>query len=129
MSRVVHFEIHATDPDVLAAFYAGVFGWKFTRWEGPMEYWNIVTGTDAEPGINGGLVRRRGPRAEEGQPVNAFVCTVMVNSVADSMSRATELGGTLAVPRMAIPGVGWLGYVKDPDGNILGLMQNDPTAK
>jgi hypothetical protein len=129
MSRVTHFEIHATDPDVLAAFYAGVFQWQFHRWEGPMEYWNIVTGSDKEPGINGGLVRRRGPRPEEGQAVNAFVCTVTVASVADSLARAMELGGTTAVPRMAIPGIGWLGYFKDPDGNILGVMQPDPSAR
>ena len=128
MSRVTHFEIHATDPDVLAAFYAGVFGWRFNRWDGPMEFWSIVTGSQDEPGIDGGLVRRRGPRAAEGQPVNAFVCTVTVASAADSLSRATELGGTVAVPRMAIPGVGWLGYFKDPDGNIVGVMQPDPSA-
>jgi predicted enzyme related to lactoylglutathione lyase len=30
---------------------------------------------------------------------------------------------------MPIPGVGWLAYVKDLDGNILGIMQNDPAAK
>jgi len=27
-----------------------------------------------------------------------------------------------------VPGVGWLAYVKDPDGNILGLLQADPAA-
>jgi predicted enzyme related to lactoylglutathione lyase len=29
---------------------------------------------------------------------------------------------------MPIPGVGWLAYIKDPDGNIIGLMQPDPKA-
>jgi uncharacterized protein len=38
-------------------------------------------------------------------------------------------GGTLALPRMAVPGVGWLAYVKDPDGNILGVLQADTSAK
>lgn len=28
-----------------------------------------------------------------------------------------------------IPGVGWLACVKDPDDNILGLMQTDPGAR
>ena len=27
MPRVLHFEIHATDPDQLMAFYSGLFGW------------------------------------------------------------------------------------------------------
>ena len=37
-------------------------------------------------------------------------------------------GGSVAVPLSAVPGIGWLAYVKDPDGNILGLMQSDPAA-
>ena len=32
-------------------------------------------------------------------------------------------GATLAVPKMPVPGVGSLAYVKDPDGNILGMLQ------
>jgi predicted enzyme related to lactoylglutathione lyase len=30
---------------------------------------------------------------------------------------------------MPVPGIGWLAYVKDPDGNILGLMQSDANAR
>jgi predicted enzyme related to lactoylglutathione lyase len=30
---------------------------------------------------------------------------------------------------MAIASIGWLAYFTDPDGNIHGLYQNDPTAK
>jgi uncharacterized protein len=33
------------------------------------------------------------------------------------------------VPKMPIPGVGWLAYIKDTEGNILGMMQPDPSAK
>ena len=29
---------------------------------------------------------------------------------------------------MAVPGIGWLAYFKDPEGNIFGAMQSDPTA-
>jgi predicted enzyme related to lactoylglutathione lyase len=28
----------------------------------------------------------------------------------------------------AIPGVGWLAYMKDTESNIFGLMQRNPTA-
>ena len=34
----------------------------------------------------------------------------------------------VAVPKMAVPGIGWLAYAKDPDGNIFGMMQADPEA-
>jgi predicted enzyme related to lactoylglutathione lyase len=30
---------------------------------------------------------------------------------------------------MAVPGVGWLAYVKDPDGNLCGLMQAASAAQ
>ncbi len=31
MGRVVHFEIHATDPQALMAFYAELLGWKIQQ--------------------------------------------------------------------------------------------------
>ena len=127
MSRVVHFEIHAAEPEALARFYTGLFGWKIARW-GEMPYWSVETGPEGQPGINGGLVPRRGPRAFDGQAVNAFVCTVEVAALDEVFARALELGATVAMPKMPIPTVGWLAYIKDPDGNILGLMQSDPAA-
>jgi predicted enzyme related to lactoylglutathione lyase len=38
MPRVVHFEIHAGDPDRAVNFYKTLFEWNFQKWEGPMEY-------------------------------------------------------------------------------------------
>jgi uncharacterized protein len=58
MNRPIHFEIPAEKPERAIKFYEKVFGWKFERWNGPMEYWNISTG-DSQPGINGGLMARR----------------------------------------------------------------------
>ncbi|MFN0095954.1 MAG: VOC family protein [Dehalococcoidia bacterium] len=127
MPRVVHFEIHAVDPEAAAAFYRSLFGWTIIRW-GEMPYWNVETGTEGEPGINGGILPRQGARPEEGQAVNAFVCTVEVPSLDEFHASALRLGATEALPKMPIPGVGWLAYVKDPDGNILGLMQPDTAA-
>jgi uncharacterized protein len=129
MGRVVHFEIHATEPERVIAFYEQLFGWKFTSWPGPWDYWMIETGAAEQPGINGGLLRRHGAAPIEGAAVNAYVVSVGVTSAAESANRAAQLGGTVVVPVKAIPGVGWLGYVKDPDGNILGIMQNDPGAQ
>ena len=60
MSRVVHFEIHATNPEPLVAFYTSLFGWTITKWDGPMDYYLISTGPAEKPGINGGLMRRHG---------------------------------------------------------------------
>jgi len=125
-SRVVHFEIHASDPEKLAKFYAEVFGWNVNHLP-QMDYWLFDTGHGG--GINGGMMRRRGPSAPDGAPVNAFVCSIGVASTKDSFSRALAAGATEALPLHAIPGIGWQAYVKDPDGNLVGIHQPDPNAK
>ena len=127
MPRVVHFEIHATDPEALIAFYSGLFGWSFTRAEG-MEYWLIETGPRDEPGIDGGLVRRPVPGPADSPALGAFPCTVSVESVDEALAKGAELGAEVALPKMPVTGVGWLAYIKDPDGNTLGLLQTDPAA-
>jgi predicted enzyme related to lactoylglutathione lyase len=126
MPRVVHFEIHAADPERAVNFYQTLFGWTFQKWEGPMDYWLIITGPDDQRGINGGLVRRQGEI--DGQAVIAYVCTVDVTDLDASVQAATDNGGQIALPKMPIPGVGWLAYCKDTEGNIFGMMQNDPNA-
>jgi len=32
-------------------------------------------------------------------------------------------------PKMPVPGVGWLAYFKDTEGNIFGIFQDDASAK
>jgi uncharacterized protein len=127
MSRVVHFEIHAGDCQRAIAFYSALFGWEFTRWNSGQEYWVVKTGPASEPGIDGGLVPRRGEI--DGQAVIAYVCTIEVTSVDEALAKIAGLGGKMVVPKMAIPAVGWLAYAKDTEGNIFGVMQPDPTAK
>lgn len=127
MPRVVHFEIHASDPERAIKFYQKLFDWTFQKWEGPMPYWLVTTGPDGEPGINGGLLARQGEI--DGQAVIAYVCTIGVASLDESVSTATANGGTIAVPKMPVPGVGWLAYCKDTEGNIFGMLQPDENAK
>lgn len=128
MSRVVHFEIHADEPERAIQFYTRLFGWTFTKWDGPMTYWMIVTGPEGTPGINGGLLKRNHPiTGHDG--VIAYICTVQVERLDRDVELALELGGQIAMPKAAIPGVGWLAYVKDCEGNIVGLMEPEETAK
>jgi predicted enzyme related to lactoylglutathione lyase len=127
MPRVIHFEIHADNPERAVRFYQTLLGWDFNKWDGPQDYWLITTGPQEQPGINGGLIRRQGPI--DGQAVIAYVCTVDVPSVDEYSRRATEAGGQVVVPKMAIPGVGWLVYCKDTEGNIFGMMQMDRGVK
>lgn len=128
MNRVIHFEIHSANPEETAKFYTQVFGWEISKWSGEVPYWLIKTGAAPEAGIDGGITFRRGPAPVDGQAVNAFVCTLGVEDVSALVEKVVASGGSVAMPKGPVPGVGWLAYVKDLDGNILGLMQADPNA-
>ena len=128
MNRVVHFEIHAKDPSKLDQFYNEVFGWKITNLGEQMGNYRMVetgesTPGEKWPGINGGITPRRGEPAASGQPVNAFVCTISVDDLDNYLPKVKSAGGTLAVDKMDVPGVGWLAYCKDPEENIFGILQ------
>jgi predicted enzyme related to lactoylglutathione lyase len=122
MPRVVHFEVEAERPEQIINFYEQVFGWKVEKWEGPIEYWLITTGTEEEPGIDGGLSRR-----SDGEP--STVNTIDVPSVDEYIKKVENNGGSIVRPKMAVPGVGWMAYFKDPDGNMFGMMERDESAK
>jgi len=128
MNRVVHFEIHAQNPEAAQNFYSSLFGWEITDLGPQMGNYRMVsTGRDEAgarwPGINGGITPRMGPPPSESGPVNAFVCTVTVNNLDSYIEKVKAAGGSIALEKMQVPGVGWLAYVKDPEGNIFGMLQ------
>jgi predicted enzyme related to lactoylglutathione lyase len=130
-SSVVHFEVHADDPERCAKFYSEVFGWEVTKWDNPhMEYWMVMTCPKGTAGaINGGIVRRQGPRPAVGAPVSGYVCTLAVTNLDAKMEEVVSRGGLVALPKFAIPGMAWQGYCIDTEGNIFGLHQPDESAK
>ena len=127
MPRPIHFEIHADNAERAIAFYTRLFGWQFSQWAG-QPYWLVKNGEPGTPGIDGGLLPRRGPGPADMAAVNAFVCTVDVTDLDAMVVRLVDAGGTVALPKMPVPTVGWLAYGKDTEGNIFGMMQMDPKA-
>ena len=128
MNRVVHFEIHAKDLDRTQKFYEDVFGWKINDMGPQMGNFRIVvTGKDTEGsrwnGINGGITPRHGEGPKGGEPVNAYVCTIDVENIDEMLEKIARAGGSVAVEKMEVPGVGLLAYLKDPEGNIFGVLQ------
>ena len=136
MNGIIHFEIQAGDPERATKFYRDVFGWEIHEWIIPSvkmkdenRYWLVTTGPESEPGINGGLVFRQGSAPAEGQPVNAYVCTVEVNDLEKSMNNVLDAGGSITSPKMPIRGVGWWAKCKDTENNIFGILQEDKNAQ
>lgn len=119
LPRVSHFELPADDPARCIRFYERAFGWRFEKWEGPMDYWMIKTGDG--PGIDGGLGRRHKPGEP---PANV----IDVPSLADATTAILTAGGTEVVPKMGIPGVGWVTYFADTEQNVFGVIQFDAAA-
>ncbi|UOE44189.1 VOC family protein [Agromyces larvae] len=133
---VVHFEIHASEPQRLIDFYSELLGWRFTRF-GETEYWAIDTGEgsvrnagEAGHGINGGLTRRGADglpastgSPEIGAPVNGCNLVIGVDGDIDAVyAKGLALGATEAVALADLEGVGRVGYLLDPDRNVFGLI-------
>jgi uncharacterized protein len=122
MPRPVHFEIAADNPEKAAKFYEDVFGWKIAKWNGPVEYWTIMTGDSNQPGINGGMMRRE-------KPFPPTTNTIDVPSVDEFVAKVQKSGGKVILPKMPIPTIGWMAYCEDTEGNLFGIMQMDKNAK
>ena len=122
MPRISHFDIPADDPKRAQKFYQDVFGWKFDKWNGPMEYWMVKTGDDKQSGINGGLCKRM-----PGQ--SGMTNTIDVTSIDEYVKKIQDMGGQVVSPKMPIPSVGYFAQCKDTEGNIFGIIQMDQNAK
>ena len=120
-NKVVHFEIPCNDPQKTMDFFNEVFGWTYQQF-GTEQYWSVMTGDPKSPGINGGIMKKRDPD----QPV---VNSILVENVDEFIAKIEKAGGKIVVPKMSIPNVGLLAYFTDPDGNIHGIYQDDPSAK
>jgi hypothetical protein len=115
MSRPAHFEIQTDNPEKTREFYEKVFGWKFQKWDGPMNYWMITTGEGY--GIDGGMALKN---EADAPPCN----TIDVEDVDKYIELVKENGGEIVAPKMEIPGIGFLAYIKDPDGALWGIMKD-----
>ena len=126
MPRIIHFEIVANDPQGAMNFYKSVFGWEFNKWDGPQEYWQVKTGEDNQPGIDGGLtpISKGDPN-----PVSRVTNTIDVSSVDDFSKKITSNGGKVLSPKIPIPGTGYLVICQDTVKISFGILERDPNAK
>ena len=128
MSGVVHFEIPADDQGRAREFYGAAFDWRLDVLP-ELRYTNVVTTPvdeqtqqPVEPGaINGGMFERTSDLAHP-------IITVDVDDIDASLDRIASLGGSVVQAKTAIPGIGYYGYFRDTEGNVLGLWTTAPDA-
>lgn len=121
MPNIVHFEIPADDVGRARKFYTGLFGWKIEKFEGDMDYWMVQTGEKSAGGLEGGLMPRQ-------MPNQAIINYIEVDSLNAYAAKVTDLGGTIQVPKTAVPGMGYFAVCLDTEGNAFGIWENDPEA-
>ncbi|TDW81921.1 MULTISPECIES: VOC family protein [Kribbella] len=121
--RIVHFEVPYDDGDRARAFYREAFGWNLMEMP-DMNYTMASTGPvdeqsmPAEPGfINGGMFQRT-------EDLKGPMLTVDVPDIDAAWKTIESLGGEQVGEKVPVGDMGFAGYFKDPEGNILGLWQS-----
>jgi len=125
MPSVVHFEIPADDVERARKFYGELFGWKIEQFTGPtpIDYWTVMTGKgEGTAAIDGGMMPRQNPRQQT-------IVYIDVPSVDEYLDKVKGLGGSVCIPKMAVPGMGWFAVCIDPENNGFGIWECDTNAK
>jgi predicted enzyme related to lactoylglutathione lyase len=129
MPTIVHFEIPSDNVERSKKFYSNLFGWNIEKVpaeklpEG-VEYWGITTRDhEGKTAVNGGMMKRAMP---EQQGITNYIDA---KSVEEYSAKVEKLGGKVKMPKMAVPGMGYLAVCSDTENNTFGLWQSDTSAK
>jgi uncharacterized protein len=116
VAPVVHFEImgRAGSGAALREFYSRLFDWKIDA-DNPMKY-GLVEKHGS--GIGGGV-----GEMPEGEPGRATVY-IAVPDTDEYLKKAEALGGKVSVPTTVIPGTVTFAMFTDPQGNLIGLVND-----
>lgn len=118
MSKFVHIDIAADDPQRAAGFYREVFDWSVQKLEGPTPYWLVATDPGDPAAVGAGIAQRS-------EPWQAATPTIEVASADETIDKVKRAGGTIVVPKTTIPGVGLLVTFKDTEGNVMAALEPD----
>jgi uncharacterized protein len=116
---VVHFEVVGKDGEKLQQYYSELFGWEI-QVDNAMNYGMVAregnVGRDGV-GIGGGV--GQGPEGYDGH-VTFYVA---VPDVEEALQKAESLGGQRIMGPENIMDMVTLGQFKDPEGNMVGVVQ------
>ena len=111
------FEIYVQDMDRAKTFYEKTLETTFQHLDGgDLEMWAFPMLPD-KPGCPGALVRMRGKESGTGGTIIYFTCA----DCAVEAARAAESGGKLVKEKFSIGEYGFIAFVNDTEGNMIGL--------
>jgi predicted enzyme related to lactoylglutathione lyase len=112
-NKIIHFEIVGPDQAALQRFYSGLFDWSINT-DNPGGYG--MTGP-AETGIVIGVGSSQDGGAGH---VTGYIRVADVDAI---LAKATELGGTVIMPKFSPDGTAQLGLLADPQGHVIGVTE------
>jgi uncharacterized protein len=114
---VVRFEVRGNDARALQSFYAELFDWKIAS-HGSYGMVDREGNVNADGvGIGGGIVGAPGVPGH-------VTFYVEVPDVETALARAEHLGGTRVMGPQKVRGRVQLGFFRDPEGHLIGVIRS-----
>jgi len=113
----VHLELNTPDPKKAKKFYTELFQWQLEdvpNPEVPDGTYTLIKGA----GTGGGMMKQM-----PGGPLG-WLAYVEVRDIHAATQKAKSLGGKVMKDVTEVMGMGWLSFIEDPTGAVLGLWQS-----
>jgi uncharacterized protein len=113
----VHVELNTQDPERAKAFYSKLFQWQLEEIPNSAVPAGTYTIVKVGTGTGGGIMKQ-----VPGGP-SGWLAYVAVEDIHAATQKAKSLGGKIMKDVTEVPGMGWLSFIQDPTGSILGLWK------
>jgi len=114
----VHVELNTPDPETAKSFYSKLFQWQLEDVPNPAVPTGTYTMVKVGEGTGGGIMEQipNGP--------SGWLAYVEVDDIRAATKKAKSLGGEIMKDVTEVVGMGWLSFIRDPTGAVLGLWQS-----
>lgn len=119
MSKAMSFNIFTNEPEKIIKFYSETLGWEITQF-GNEQHWGVKAGPDDEPGVNGWIDMRVGNRTT----INHY----RIPAYEETIEKIIKAGGKV-ISDMDMGDMGHHAFCEDPEGNVFGVMWENPNFK
>jgi len=114
----VHVELNTADPEKAKAFYSKLFQWQLEDVPNPAVPDGSYTVIKVRTGTGGGIMKQ-----VPGGP-SGWLAYVEVDDIQAATAKAKSLGGKVMKDVTEVMGMGWLSFIQDPTGAVLGLWKS-----